>query len=77
MRYLDCEDHRVCGCESHCTETLFDCFDGVLDLEEVAVGREDCDGCVVHLKYFQTKSKIIHIKYILLSTRRDFSNILG
>jgi hypothetical protein len=56
--YLHCQDHGGRCDESHCAEALLDGFDGVLDLEEVAIGREDCDGCIVHLKYFQIT--IIH-----------------
>lgn len=53
MDYLNCEDDWWTGDESNSTETLLDSFDGVLDLEEVAIGWEDSDSRIVHLKYFQ------------------------
>jgi hypothetical protein len=43
-RYFGGEDNGVLGDEANRTRPFFDSFNGVLHLEEMAVGGEDGDG---------------------------------
>lgn len=61
--YLNCKDDwRVCD-KADSAEAFFDGFDGVLNLEKMAVGWEDGDGSIVHLNYFQIIIKSYHYKH--------------
>ncbi len=50
--YLNSENDWWVGHKAHRTETLLNGFDGILDLEKMSIGWEDCNGCVVHLNFF-------------------------